>query len=499
MKRIPWALLGALGLAFGLRLLHLGGRSLWYDEAFAILYAEKSLAAILSGTLSQVQGAAADVHPVAYYFSLHAWMALVGQTPFAVRLLSAGYGVATVALVYRLCRDLWDTRIAGWAALVVAVAPFQIAYGQEARMYAMLGFWSVAALAAYVRAWRRDALAAWAAFVIYGALALYSHNLGFAPFAAIGVWVLARLAVRRTQEAGRLALKTALAGAAMAVLFLPWLARVPSQLGKIGQAYWVERPGIVTLVQTLLAFSFDFENARMPALLLPAALFGALLALALIVWQLARRRQARGPAGWLGLLAFVSVALVFLISQWRAVYIIRGLLPAAILYTALIGWALASLPKPARLIFGTVLAGILAGALVSYYGYDGFPRGPYAALDAFLRAQAQPADVIVHSNKLTFFPAHVYDRTLPQVFLADPAGAGSDTLALPTQQALGLFPTTLETATAGKERVWLVIFRQAIAEAGGIQPHVEWLEQRYQLAQTWAFGDMDVMLFDRAR
>jgi len=497
MKRVPWALLCILGLAFGLRLLHLGGRSLWYDEAFAILYAEKSLAAILSGTLSQVQGAAADVHPVAYYFSLHAWMALVGQTPFAVRLLSAGYGLATVALVYRLCRDLFDARIAGWAALAVAIAPFQIAYGQEARMYAMLGFWSVAALAAYVRAWRRDAPAAWAAFVVCGALALYSHNLGFAPFAAIGMWVLARLAVRRTQEAGRLALKTAGAGAAMAVLFLPWLARVPGQLGKIGQAYWVERPGAAALVQTLLAFSFDFENAKMPALLLPAALFGAVLALALIVWQLARRRQARGPAGWLALLAIVPAALVFLISQWRAVYIIRGLLPAAILYAALLGWALASLPRPARLIFGTALGGILVGALVSYYGYDGFPRGPYVALDAFLRAQVLPADAIVHSNKLTFFPAHVYDRTLPQVFLADPAGAGSDTLALPTQQALGLFATDLETATAGKQRVWLVIFRQALAEMSGAHPDVEWLKAHFRPAQTWDFGDMELMLFDK--
>jgi 4-amino-4-deoxy-L-arabinose transferase-like glycosyltransferase len=494
MKRIPWALLGLLALATALRLIALSSRSLWYDEAFAILYAEKSLAAILSGTLSQVGGAAADVHPVAYYFTLHAWMGLFGETPAAVRLLSVCYGVATVAVVYRLARELFGVGPARWSALVVAVAPFQIAYSQETRMYAMLGFWSMAALTAYVWARRSDAPAAWATFVVCGALTLYSHNLGFALFAALGLWVAGRWAWRRDREAGRLFLKTALAGAGMALLFAPWLARVPSQLGKIGQAYWVERPGALTLAQTLLAFGFDFENARMPGWLLPLALFGAMLALALIVWRLARRRD--GAAGWLALLAFLPILLVFLISQWRPVYIIRGLLPASILYAALVGWALADLPKPARWVFGLPLAGIVVAALFAYYGYDGFPRGPYAALDAALREAAGPHDVIVHSNKLTFFPAHVYDRGLPQVFLGDPAGSGSDTLALPTQEALGLFATELEPATAGKARVWLVIFQPALDEMGGTHPHVAWLKARYRLAESRPFGDMRLLRFE---
>ncbi len=495
MKRIPWALLGILALATVLRLLALSSRSLWYDEAFAILYAEKSLAAILSGTLSQVAGVAADVHPVAYYFTLHAWMALFGETPAAVRLLSVCYGVATTALVYLLAGELLGSRPARWAALVVAVAPFQIAYSQETRMYAMLGFWSMAALAAYVRARRSDAPAAWGAFVICGALTLYSHNLGFALFAALGLWVAARWALRRDREAGRLLLKTALAGLGMALLFAPWLARVPGQLGKIGQAYWVQRPGLLTLAQTLLAFGFDFENARMPAWLVPAALFGALLALVLVVWRLIRSRDR--AAGWLGLLALLPILLVFAISQWRPVYVIRGLLPAALLFAALVGWALADLPRPARWVFGLPLAGIVIAALVAYYGYDGFPRGPYAALDAALRASAGPADAIVHSNKLTFFPAHVYDRDLPQVFLGDPAGSGSDTLALPTQQALGLFATELEPATAGRSRVWLVIFQQAVDEMGGAHPHVAWLSARYRLTQTQSFGDMRLLRFEQ--
>jgi len=522
-----WMPAGLILLAFALRLINLAGRPLWYDEAFAILYAEKNLAAILSGTLTPVQGAASDVHPVAFYFLVHGWMTLVGQTPLAVRMFSVIYGVGTVALVYRMMRDLFSERVAQWSALIVAIAPFQIAYSQEARMYAMLGFWSMAALAAFACAWKSDTLRAWLAFVACGALALYSHNLAFAMFAALGVWVVARAVLplivpasqrdRNTPEARqrwRLAYELAMAAPLMVLLFLPWLARVPGQLGKIGQAYWVTRPNATMLVQTLMAFTFDFENAVFPRTLLPLALFGAVLALTLVIWRILIHERTRGGAkspgeslccSWinsgrvtlLATLACAPVAIVFLVSQWLPVYIIRGLIPASIVYAVLVGWALGAMPRVARVMFGGPLGALVIAVLVAFYGYTGFPRGPYTSLDAFLRAQLQPGDVIIHSNKLTFFPAYVYDRTLPQVFLGDPPGSGSDTLARPTQEALGLFPTDLEVVTEGKSRVWLVIFRQAVEQAQGKHPHLAWLDAHFKREQTFEFRDAEVMLFAR--
>jgi uncharacterized membrane protein len=474
----------------------------------------------LSGTLTPVQGAAADVHPVAYYFLLHGWMMLVGQTPLAVRMLSVIYGVGTVALVYRAMRDLFSEAVGRWSALVVAIAPFQIAYSQEARMYAMLGFWSTAALAAFVCAWRTDSLRAWAAFVVCGALTLYSHNFGFVTLFVLGLWAIVRAVFPLTRPGGRrdrndpemrqrwqLVGKMAIAAPLMILLFSPWLLHLPGQLGKIGQAYWVPRPGALTLVQTLIAFTFDFENAVFPRVLLPLALFGAVLVVTVIVWQiLIRNGHKEMPTNlcvlsckvWLlATLAFGPVVLVFVISQWIPVYIIRGLIPASIVYAALAGWALAEMSRLPRTMFGLPLGALVIAILAALYGYTGFPRGPYRELDAFLRAQSQPGDVIVHSNKLTFFPAHVYDRTLPQVFLADPPGSGSDTLARPTQKALGLFPTDLESTTEGKSRVWLVIFQQAVVEVKGNHPHIAWLDEHMTHAQTFSFGDVRVMLFVR--
>jgi len=107
----------------------------------------------------------------------------------------------------------------------------------------------------------------------------------------------------------------------------------------------------------------------------------------------------------------------------------------------------------------------------------------------------------VHDNKLTFFPCHYYDRELPQAFMADPPGSGSDTLALPTQEALGLLASqNMEEATAGSQRVWFVIFQRAFAEYEGLgypqPPHKAWLEERYRLVETATFNDLNIYLYE---
>src|SRR5688572_4753173 len=136
LRRYPLPLI--LLLAFTLRLVNLSGRSLWYDEAFAVLFADKGLNAMLYGTLTPVAGGAADIHPLLYYVTLDGWMALFGSSPFAVRFWSVLLGVATVGVIYLIGRDLFSKRTGYAAAFITAIAPFHIQYSQEARMYALM-------------------------------------------------------------------------------------------------------------------------------------------------------------------------------------------------------------------------------------------------------------------------------------------------------------------------------------------------------------------------
>lgn len=498
MKRSRRMLLGILLAAFLVRVAQLDARALWYDEAFAVLYAEKSFAEMWYGTVTQVQGAAADVHPLFYYSLLHGWMSAVGESVLAVRFLSVLYGVATVAVVYRLAREWMPGRsekVALLAAGILALAPFHIAYSQETRMYAQLGFFAALLTLAYVMVEKTHFRAWWLVLILGGAAMLYTHNLAVFFGAALAAWIFVQ--VLRARDLRRL-LQYSGAGAAILGLWLPWLTLVPSQLGKIQHAYWIGAPDALTLVQTLLTFTADFDNARFPPLLLPLALIVALLLFVLLGFEFVRGGWRDARVGLVALLAGLPPILLFAISQWLPVYLTRTLMPSFVTVVVLVAWLLARVPPiPARVLVAAMGAVALA-SLVFYYSYADFPRPPFRDALVYLDTHMQSGDAIVHDNKLTFFPMYYYARQDPlmQSFIADPAGAASDTLARPTQTALGLFANGLEDATHARNRVWFVMFREAREESDRAF-NLEWLREQYQLVGETNFNDLELYLFEK--
>jgi len=211
-RRLAKQWLGAL------RIIGLHSRPLWYDEAFSLLYAALDPGDILAGTVTPVEGAgAADVHPLLYYFVLHGWMQLVGESPFAARFLSLLVGLITVALLTRLGRRCFGPRIGAAVGFMGAVNPFHVAYSQEARMYALLGLGAVLAAWGLSRATDERRLRWWALYAGGAALTIYAHNLGAVILAALHLPVVLSSTVRR--DLACLALADLLA----LLLFGPWL------------------------------------------------------------------------------------------------------------------------------------------------------------------------------------------------------------------------------------------------------------------------------------
>ncbi len=151
------------------------------------------------------------------------------------------------------------------------------------------------------------------------------------------------------------------------------------------------------------------------------------------------------------------------------------------------------------LVFGLSALAVLP----AQYAFNEFPRSPVDEASAFLAAEIQPADVIVHDNKLSYFPAQVYDPDLPQVFLPDIEGSHNQTLAIPTQQAMNIFPMVdLEQAVVGAKRVWFVVFERAEVEylALGLAEHPELsrLAEKFTFQEKYTFNDLLVYEY-RAR
>ena len=73
--------------------------------------------------------------PPLYYYLLHFWMRIFGQSDLATRSLSGVIGVITLPVAW-LAGNRFGGRVVAWTTLVLlASAPFAVYYSTEARMY----------------------------------------------------------------------------------------------------------------------------------------------------------------------------------------------------------------------------------------------------------------------------------------------------------------------------------------------------------------------------
>lgn len=156
-----------IGLAFGVRLFRLDVQSLWWDEGHSIFVASHPIPQI--PTLP-----AMDVHPPGYFALLHGWMALAGESEFALRYLSVIFSLLTVALLWRFAAAL-DRRAGAVTALLAAVSPLYVAYAQEVRSYAMLTCLGLLSTYALYRLLTRPTRVDIAVYIVASAACLYTH------------------------------------------------------------------------------------------------------------------------------------------------------------------------------------------------------------------------------------------------------------------------------------------------------------------------------------
>ncbi|MDE2197807.1 MAG: glycosyltransferase family 39 protein [Rhodospirillales bacterium] len=193
----PATLLGAIMLlGAALRLYHIGHDSYWRNELFTLFWIRNPLAFLLG------HGLFVETNPPLHFVLLKLWAGLFGPSEVATRSLSALASLAAIGLVYRLGAVLAGARGGLIAALLVALAPMQIAAAQEARVYAFLPGLVAFTLLGAVRllgedaGWRRGL----AAYTVGAVLLLWSHATAAIILAALGLCVLASLILGRRER-----------------------------------------------------------------------------------------------------------------------------------------------------------------------------------------------------------------------------------------------------------------------------------------------------------
>ena len=409
-------------LAAALRIYHITQQSIWFDEAFAwnIVIQPDMYPRI-----------AADTHPPLYYLLLRGWITLAGDSPLALRYLSALVSMGTVALVSQVARELVhglrirpDVRLWGPLAvmLVLALSDAEIFLAQETRNYSLYTFAACLSMWFYLRWLRRGARADAVGWVLGTAALIYTHYQGLFIPAVQGLHLVLFLRGRqRMMGVGLLG--------AIGVLFAPWFIGVT--LPQAQRAIDNSLPyAIPTNWETFLALRDSYLGAQW-ALMAVLALVG--------LGVLARRPHpltddniglSPSPSNVEGsnrtsetgvrtrLSAFFLVALWFALpfavlffgNLYASLLTERKLLIVAPALALMIGLGLAAIPRGAR---GLLAAAILVYgvAAVDYYRV----KEPWDEIAAQVVPYIEPSHLTMMEIGVGQYPVKYYwDDMLPE-------------------------------------------------------------------------------------
>lgn len=260
-----------------LRFYHNLDISLWHDEAFSALM-------IRYPWREMFYRLGLDVHPPMYYIFLRFWHDLFGDSLLSLRGMSIFFGAASIWAAWAFVKEAFKNEQAAlWAAVLVAINPFQLQYVTEARMYTMGAFFALLGAWFFVKALnaqkelhedlslhmpnlpgdltlRKRMIGNYVGFTVSAAVMINTHYYLFFTAAALaGYGIIFLFCHHRWGYKKFIPLLLSLIG--IFVSFLPWLKTFLFQLKQVGASYWIPPMDVWSIPSTfwdmLLGLSRD--------------------------------------------------------------------------------------------------------------------------------------------------------------------------------------------------------------------------------------------------
>ena len=169
-----------------------------------------------------------------YYFFMHFWTGLIGDTEIELRLPSIIAMAAAVALAGELARRLFSPSAGLLTGLILCLLPNLSRYAAEARPYAFACFFSVLALLLLYRALERPGKLRWTTYALAVVLLGFSHVIALTTLCAHATAVCV---TARSSRSWRLVIGWAAAAGTALLVLLPLLLLARGQ--QAAQVAWV--------------------------------------------------------------------------------------------------------------------------------------------------------------------------------------------------------------------------------------------------------------------
>lgn len=545
----PWLVVFLTLVGGLLRALMLARNGMWLDETFSVWLAGHSVPEMLDWIVR------IDQHPPLYYLLLHYWVAHYGDAPYYVRLLSVLFGAGTIPIIYLIGKRMSGEVMGLAAAVFMSLSLFNIYYAQETRMYTLLTFNAAVAMYALVRLltdprsvepiggqlrgyWRArrsggtvktDAEAgfsyeneahhppgprawisrlrlfpiraietdlAWAAFILFSAATLLSHNIAVLfPF-AVNVFVLSLMLFQRTRKsAAQPAFQAPSLGnwvkAHIGILLLwsPWMVYFIRQAGAVDQRFWIPAPTWEAVLEVVKSFL----NPSAPT---PASPF---------VWTLYALAFGLGVAYFRkGFSRFLFLAVLFavpflgelIVSLRRPIFFDRTLIWTTIpLYLVLAaGIAQLRFRTLMMLALGTFAAINLFSA-GDYYRF--YQKEDWNTPAGYVANFAEEGDLVLFNSNFVVIPFDYYFKPYEKLYgiRVDKRGVPLDLFdsgVMEPEMTADDIPG-LVSLLRGHDRVWLVYSHDSYTDPNGLVPQT--LASQMKLLRTRDFYGGQVQLY----
>ena len=391
-------------IAFARLAFRLDAKSLWWDESLSLQRAESGWSALIAGHIGLTDGSniipTLDQHPFAFFALLGVLIRIAGSSEFVLRFPSVMAATLLVPMCWTLARCLVRQRALPAttpmvAALLAAINPFYLWYGQEARMYtlvALLALCSTYLLLRWAEAGSPRAAYLWLlSYAVVAALLFSTHFLALLILPVQVIVVFDRRARRNIRLA-------ALAVVTMGALGTIWVAL--NYLSRQGQGWGSNFTALrlAVLIPDLvnafsLGLSVDARTVRWLDLLFAG------LALLGFLWC-RRPGHQRAERTWLlPLLVIVPILELEVVQRLQPVYMNArhmSLISGAFLLA--VSGGLAWLWEERRWAGAGVGAVLLVASVyssINYYALPVYDKDDIRGLGQYLRQQIQPGDLVL--------------------------------------------------------------------------------------------------------
>lgn len=326
-----------LAIGFILRLNNLSGRSLWTDEFFTLFQSSGhgTDIKVFLDRISRKQDPAllkagefktflrfdshkrfkdvnnslldTDTHPPLYFWIMHFWRKLFGDSVLALRFFSVLMGTLCVFLAYRVGWYLFNEDAAKFCALFVSISAFSIRYSQEARAYSLVAALGLLTWLFILRMENYHNNLDAFSFAVFNSLGFYTHYF----YVFISVAQFAYFTASHRRDTAMLG-KFYLAFLSSLLFFSPWFIPLILKGYNFYLAEWVfGYPGLANKIYYLFSgitqYIWIFDIYTM---LLGIALFIGFLLFIFLVTYVIKDMTARYPKQFLFCLIMFIVPLL---------------------------------------------------------------------------------------------------------------------------------------------------------------------------------------------